>query len=87
MQLQKDRATEHARMEELEKRVSALSAPVARGGSAQQQPVAEIAEKELGEGRLLARGKFKVAWLCEWKGLQVVKLEIDNVCCRSSCFA
>lgn len=91
-QLQQDRAKEHARVEELEKRLAGLTAQrqpttttttttptTSTATMAVAVAVAEIAEQDLKPIRLLARGKFKVAWLCDWNGMQVVKLEIEPV--------
>lgn len=69
-QAQQDRAQEHKRIEELEKRVVSLL------GAAL---VPEISDKDLVPVKKLPRGSFKTASLCEWKGVQVVKLEVDQV--------
>lgn len=68
-----DRELERKRVQALEKQVAALA-------------VAEINEKALvrTDRRALGRGGSKVAWLCEWNGLRVVLLELNEV--RLLCF-
>lgn len=71
-------------MEELEKRVADLMRSSKESKESKSHVIAEIGEKELVRvgSRPLGKGGFKVAWLCQWKAVSVVLLQLNEVCFR-----